>query len=163
MLSGVQTIRLKVAFASLRNASKNPSANLLLRNKARFQRLHITQQYMFQKITCFNSPCYIWGKKSHHSFWTRQPCSYLLTTPWYTTLFEKPSLSLSKNIPPSYGTRRFITVFTKARHRTLSWASRIQFASSIPISLRSILMLSSYPRLGLPSGLLPSGFPTKAL
>jgi len=36
-----------------------------------------------------------------------------------------------------YGTRRFITVFTKARHWTLSWASRIQFAPSIPISLRS--------------------------
>jgi hypothetical protein len=41
-----------------------------------------------------------------------------------------------------YGTRRFITVFTEARHWTLSWASRIQFASSIPISLRSILRYS---------------------
>jgi hypothetical protein len=49
-----------------------------------------------------------------------------------------------------YGARRFITVFTKARHWTLSWASRIQFAPSIPISLRSILMLSSHLRLGLP-------------
>jgi hypothetical protein len=28
-----------------------------------------------------------------------------------------------------YGTRRFITVFTKARHCPLSWASWIQFAS----------------------------------
>jgi hypothetical protein len=37
-------------------------------------------------------------------------------------------------------------MFTKARHWTLSWASRIQFATSIPISLRSILMLSSYLR-----------------
>jgi hypothetical protein len=63
------------------------------------------------------------------------------------------SLSLSKNIPLSYGTRRFITVFTKARHWTLSWASRIQFAPSIPISLRSISMLSSHLRLRLPSGL----------
>jgi hypothetical protein len=42
-----------------------------------------------------------------------------------------------------YGTRRFITVFTKARHWALSWASRIQFAPSIPSSVRSILMLSS--------------------
>jgi hypothetical protein len=63
------------------------------------------------------------------------------------------SLSFSKNIPLSYGTRRFITVFTKARPWTLSWASRIQFAPSIPISLRSILMLSSHLCLGLPSGL----------
>jgi hypothetical protein len=36
-----------------------------------------------------------------------------------------------------YGTRRFITVFTKARHWTLYWASRFQFAPSIHISLRS--------------------------
>jgi hypothetical protein len=62
-----------------------------------------------------------------------------------------------------YGTRRFITVFTKACHWTLSWGSRIQFAPSIPISLRSILMLSSHLRLGLPSGLLPGGTPTKTL
>jgi hypothetical protein len=47
-----------------------------------------------------------------------------------------------------YETRRFITVLTKARHRTLSWASRIHFATWIPISLRSILMLSSDLRLG---------------
>jgi hypothetical protein len=60
-----------------------------------------------------------------------------------------------------YGTRRFITVFTKCHHWTLSWASRIQFAPSMPVSLRSILMLSSHLRLGLSSGLLPSGFPTK--
>jgi hypothetical protein len=68
-----------------------------------------------------------------------------------------------KNILLSYGTQRFITVFTKSHHRTLSWASRIQFVPSIPISLRPILMLSSHLRLGLPSGLLPSGFPTQTL
>jgi hypothetical protein len=50
----------------------------------------------------------------------------------------------------------------KARQLTLSCASRIQFAPSIPISLRSILMLFSHLRLGLPSGLLPSGLPTKS-
>jgi hypothetical protein len=33
----------------------------------------------------------------------------------------------------------------------------------IPVSLRFILMLSSHLRLGLPSGLLPSGLPNKTL
>jgi hypothetical protein len=51
-----------------------------------------------------------------------------------------------------YGTRMFITVLTETRRRTLSWASRIQSAPSIPTSLRSSLMLSSHLRLGLPSG-----------
>jgi hypothetical protein len=62
-------------------------------------------------------------------------------------------LSSLKNIPLSYGIRRFITMLTKARYWTLSWASRIQFAPSIPISPRYTLMLSSHLRLGLPSGL----------
>jgi hypothetical protein len=56
-----------------------------------------------------------------------------------------------------YGTRRSITVFTKACHWILSWASRIQFAPSIPISPKSCLMLLSHLRLDLPGGLLPSG------
>jgi hypothetical protein len=56
-----------------------------------------------------------------------------------------------------YRNRQFITVFTKARHRILSWANRIQLARSIPDSVRSILILSSHLRLGLPSGLLLLG------
>jgi len=35
-----------------------------------------------------------------------------------------------------YGTRRFITVLAKVHNWTLSWASWIYFALSIPISLR---------------------------
>jgi len=62
-----------------------------------------------------------------------------------------------------YGYGRFITVFTKARHWDLSWFSRIQFAPSIPIPLTSTLMLFSYLRLGLPSGLFPSALTTKTL
>jgi hypothetical protein len=81
--------------------------------------------------------------------------TYLLTYSLHGTgyyLKSWLSLSLSKLSCFLYGTRRFITVLTKARHRTLSWASRIQFAPSIPISLMSILILSSHLRLVLPSG-----------
>ena len=57
--------------------------------------------------------------------------------------------------------RRFITAFTSARHLSLSWSSSIQSIPLHPTSWRSILILSSYLRLGLPSGLFPSGFSTK--
>ena len=44
-------------------------------------------------------------------------------------------------------TRKFITVFTSARHLSLSWASSIQFIPPHPTSWRSILILSSHLRL----------------
>jgi hypothetical protein len=43
----------------------------------------------------------------------------------------------------------------------LPCAKSIKFTSSQPISLRSILLLSPHLRLGLPSGLCPSGSPTE--
>jgi hypothetical protein len=56
------------------------------------------------------------------------------------------------------GTWKFITMFTTACHQSLPQARRIQ---SIPTNL--ILILFFYLCLGLPSCLLPSGFPTKIL
>jgi hypothetical protein len=46
-----------------------------------------------------------------------------------------------------YGIRSFIIVLTKARHWTLSWASRIQFTPSIPTSLRSIFYPAEAPNV----------------
>jgi hypothetical protein len=66
-------------------------------------------------------------------------------------LLEKlPIVQPLKNFPVFYGTRRFITAFTRALHWSLSWARSIQSPPSHPISLRSILILSTHLRLGLP-------------
>ena len=89
----------------------------------------------------------------------RRNVAYLLT-PWSRVLLEKlTGLQLVKKFPAFYGTQRFITALTSARHLPLSWASSIQSTHPHSISRRSILILSSHLCLGLPSGLLPSGFP----
>ena len=83
--------------------------------------------------------------------------TYLLT-PWCRVLLEKlASLQLVKKFPAFYGTRRFLTALTSARHLSLSSASLIQSSYPNPTSWRCILILSSHLRLGLPSGLFPSG------
>ena len=66
-------------------------------------------------------------------------------------------LQLVKKFPAFHGTPRFITALTSARHLYLSWASQIQSIYPRPTSCRSILILSTYLRLGLLSGLFPSG------
>jgi hypothetical protein len=73
------------------------------------------------------------------------------------------SSHLTKKFPAFYGTRRFFTVLTSARHPSLSWANSIQSQRPPPTSWTSILILSSHLRLGLPNGLFPSRFPTYTL
>jgi len=86
--------------------------------------------------------------------------TYLLT---YSMEQMLNSFQLVQKFPTLYGTRRFITAFTRTRHLPLSWASSIQCIPPHPTSWRSILILSSHLRLGLSSGLFPSCFLTKTL
>ena len=88
---------------------------------------------------------------------------YLLT-PWCRVLLDKlTGLQLVKKFPAFHGTRRFITALTSVRHLALSWASPIQSIYPHPTSWRSILVLSTHLRLGLPCGFFPSGFPSLTL
>ena len=89
--------------------------------------------------------------------------TYLLTA-WCRVLLENVTgLQLVRKFTAFHGTRRFITALTSLRHLSLSWASPIQSIHPHPTSWRSILILSTHLPLGLPSGILLSGFPSKTL
>jgi len=89
--------------------------------------------------------------------------TYLLT-PWCRVLLEKlTGLQLVKKFPAFHGTRRFITALKSVRHLSLSWVNPTQSIYPHPITWRSVLILPTHLRLGLPSGLFPSGLPTKNL
>jgi len=89
--------------------------------------------------------------------------TYLLTA-WCRVLLENiTALQLVKKFLAFHGPQRFITALTSVRHLSLSSASPIQSIYPHPTSWRSTLILSTHLRLGLSSGLLPSGFPTKTL
>jgi hypothetical protein len=89
---------------------------------------------------------------------------FLSLTPRSSVLLEKPSVARPlKNFPKFYGTPRFITEFRIPFNSSLSWARWIQSIPPHYTSVRSILILSSHPRLDLPSGLFPSRFPAEIL
>ena len=104
-----------------------------------------------------------------HSYYTicydmhirKHTCIYLFHTPWCSVLLEKLNGCQPVKFPAFYGTRRFITAFTSGRHLSLYWANSIPSMPPHPTSWRSSFILSYHLRLGLSSGLFPSGFPTK--
>ena len=91
----------------------------------------------------------------------REEKTYLLT-PWCRVLLEKlTSLQLVKKFSAFHGTRRFITALTSVRHMSLYWASPIQSIYPHPTSWRSIPILSTHLRLGLPIGSFPPVSPVR--
>ena len=75
--------------------------------------------------------------------------------------WKADSSSSSQETPAFDGTRRFITMFTRACHCYVSWARWIQSTSSHYIYLRSTFVLSSH--LGISVTVTTSGLPTKIL
>ena len=103
-------------------------------------------------MCCINPPFYVFSKTTNiflcNIFFNLRLLTCLATyllTPWRRILLEKlTGLQLVKKFPTFYGTWRFITTFTSARHLSLSWASSIQSIPRHTTSWRSILILSSH-------------------
>jgi len=77
---------------------------------------------------------------------------YLLTPRCRVLLEQLTGLQLVKKFPKCHGTRMFITALTSVRQISLSCASPVQSIYPHPTSWRSILIISTHLRLGLPSG-----------
>jgi hypothetical protein len=86
--------------------------------------------YAWLAFTIFNVSILLCNRKYNTIFQsvnTTYRLTYLLTYSWSWALLEKlPFVQPLKNFPAFYGTRRFITAFTRALHWSLSWARSIQ-------------------------------------
>ena len=103
-----------------------------------------------------------------HDYLHENPVLRLLTQNRKTTYCMEwsPSVdqfSASQEIPHILWNPRFITALTSAHNLFLTWARTIQSMHAHSISWRYILMLYSHLPLVFPSGIYPSGFPTKTL
>jgi hypothetical protein len=81
---------------------------------------------------------------------------------WSRALLEKLSIvQRLKNFSAFYGTWRFTTMFIRALHWSISSARSIKSIQSYLSKIH--FHMATHLRLGLPSGLFPSGFPTNIL
>jgi hypothetical protein len=118
-----------------------------------FNSLHRTEMYSFTVFLIFNVSEY--PRVS-------VPLCFMYLRHGNVLLEETLILSQAVKLFPALQiTRSFIAVLTSVRHLYITSASGIRSKPSHSISLRSILLLWSYLRLGLPKRLFPSGFPIK--
>jgi hypothetical protein len=89
-------------------------------------------------------PCHSLTHGAEPFLRSHQLCSYSRTSQHFRE--PKVHYCIHKNPPP-------VRILSRS----------IQSIPSHPISLRSILILSTYLHLGFPSGLFPSGFPTNII
>jgi hypothetical protein len=98
-----------------------------------------------------------------HRYRAQNTRNFTLTKPklWSWALLKRsPVVQQLKTFPVFHGNWRFIATFTSALHWSLFRARQPQYITPHPISLRSILILSTHLHLSLPSDLFPCGFHT---
>ena len=105
-----------------------------------------------------SSPFYKRGQPTKHKFDRSKKTNLQGTSLLIAN--ELIELSNTDRYQKLTGAKRFITTFTTSCHLSVSSARSI--IPNPPSSfLKSILILSSFPHLGLPNGLFPPSFSTK--
>ena len=79
----------------------------------------------------------------------------------HTSSWKNIKTILVKKFPEYSRTHRLFAVFKTVRRQCLYWSRWVQYTISLPVSLRSFLILSSHLCLGCPSSPSPSCFPRK--
>jgi hypothetical protein len=139
--------------------------SLLLRVQHLCSDYNAPSQTMFEKVKAMLIKCCCLDKiipRPEKPGWIIHPIHIRLTKTYFTELspvWEAASRSATKEFP---NISRNPTVQYRVHKRPplVPTLSQINPVHTTPSYLRSILILSSHLRLGLPSDLFPSGFPT---
>jgi len=111
---------------------------------------------LIQNIAVFRRPWYCYWRHVYYSHHYPVLKIRKQTSVNWTDCMEQGSSWEANRSSASqvfHWTRSFITAFTRSRQLSLSWTSSLQSTHPHPPSWKSILILSSHLRLGLPSGL----------